>query len=891
MRIFLIDPPGEQRGINAGLACLSGALDRAKTDHLVLDMVNGDPGEKNLLRAVSEFKPDIFGISIKTATYISSVHIAQTLKTAYPRVPIIAGGPHATLYGEQLLREAPQIDAAVAGDAEISLPELLTAWDGRAPVPEISGLVVRDPQGARCIPHILPADLDKLAFPNFDRFEGLKPLDHHYPLVTSRGCPHGCIYCSVGKISGPKWRARSPASVVTELERARDKWGFIEFDVLDDTFTQDVDRAVEICKLIVERRLGMKWSCPNGIRADRVTAELLDCMAKAGCHTVIFGVETGNPDLFASLKKGEKLADVVQAVGLAKKAGLRVGGYFIIGLPGDSYHGTIESLEYARKIGLDWAHFNLLAPYPGTKVWDEISGKGRFLDDWRATRHFGNNPRPVFELENYSADEMVRAYRTVHVRQQLYHLVLPPGLSERERRRAIRRMRFKYDTDGWVKDITRDMGVALSVPRSLAKMGIHKGMRYFPGEKPKTPQTFVKAPMKNIRVLMLNDFGGAAGGTEKYLMDLVRELTKYNIETAWAFEKSGNWDGLDLPRFPVRGLSANAPAGETRSDIETAFGKFRPDLIHIHNVHSAPVMRLCANLAPTIRTVHDHNFTCPSMNRMYVSGENCALPAGWACIHRLMDGGCMVVGRRPLVLSSRLEQVMDGLIASRKLSRVIAASDFMAKELGANGLDPARVETIPYFVELPDRFNAPDVDKPTRIFWAGRMVMPDKGPDLFIETLRHLSSPWEAVMAGSGPAEDFVRRKAAELGLSGRIKFTGELDRKAMDQEYRRCHVVTFTSVWPEPLGLVGVEAGAFARPVVAFDVGGIREWLSDSEGGYVVPAYDCRYMARMMERLSADPESRRTMGLKHRSYTEARFNKTGHIEKLLQIYSEVIGI
>ncbi len=890
MRILLIDPPGEQAGINAGLAYLSGALEAAGIDHLVLDMVNGDPSDANLLRIAERHRPEYFGLSIKTATYTSSVHVSKVLKSAFEHTPIIAGGPHVTLYGEELLAQVPQIDAAIAGDAEVSLPELPAKWDGKGDFPEINGLIFRSAGGTRCIPAELPMALDDLPFPSFDRFVGSKLLDHHYPLVTSRGCPHGCIYCSVGKVSGRKWRYRSPSSVVDELERARDKWGFPEFDVLDDTFTHNVERAGEICRLIIDRKLGMRWSCPNGIRADRVTPDLLEAMAVAGCHTVIFGVETGNPEIFTSLRKGEKLADIERAVHISKEIGLRVGGYFIIGLPGDTYEGTVASLDYAKTLGLDWAHFNILAPYPGTKVWDVIQKEGRFLDDWRTTRHFGTSPKPIFELEGYSASDMVKAYRTVHVRQGLYHLLLAPDISESRRRRAIRLLRLQHDRKGWLRDVARDARTLLAVPVTLAKTAAHEARRRLPASSPALkPQAKAKSA-ESMRILMVNDHGGAAGGTERYIRDISDELAGRNVKVAWAFDEAGDWEGMDFERYRVRGLWDPVPVSDMRRDIKAAARDFKPDLIHIHNVGPARIMDICAELAPTIRTVHDHNLTCPSMNRMWTCGRVCSLPAGWACIDKLLDGGCMVLGRRPLLLMSRLGHVLDGIDAARKMPRIITTTRFMASELIANGIDAGSVDVLPLYVEFPEDFNEPDDEIPLRILWAGRMVVPDKGPDLFLEALYHLKSEWTAVMAGTGPAEDFVRRKAVELELIDRLEFAGQLTPRRMELEYRKCHAVVFTSIWPEPFGYVGVEAAAHARPVVAFDVGAVGEWLVDGEGGDLVPRGRTRAMAIRIDRLAKDPALRKTMGLNHRQHAMERYAKGFHIEKLLQIYTESAG-
>jgi len=893
MKILLIDPPGEQTGINAGLAWLSGSLGAQGIGHRVLDMVNGDPGDENLLEIASEYSPQYFGLSVKTATYHSSKRIAALLKSRFPETPILAGGPHATLYAEDLLSEIPHLDAVITGDAEFSLPRLLKSSGPGSPVPEVGGLATRQNGGVRRTARELPRDLDDLPFPDFDGFIGLDLAGHPYPLVTSRGCPHGCIYCSVGKVSGRRWRRRSPESVVRELMRAKERWGFTEFEVLDDTFTHDVERAREICRLLSGNDLGMQWSCPNGIRADRVTPELLADMKKAGCHTVIFGVETANPEVFESLRKGEKLSDVERAVRMAGEAGLRTGGYFIIGLPGDTYESTLAGLDYARRIGLDWAHFNLLAPYPGTGVWDMIESRGRFLDDWRATRHFGARPRPIFELDGYPAEEMAKAYRAVHTRQGLYHLVLPRGLPPTKRKAEIRKLRLKYDRRGWWRDVKRDAKAAAASPVVLARVGARELFTRI-GVSPnnKTPPRITRSPggKESLRVLMVNDHGGRAGGTERYIADVARLLEAGGNRVAWAYEKAGDWSGLDFGRYKIRGLWEKADPKLLERDLEAVAKDFRPDIIHIHNVQFPEAMRICSRLAPSVRTVHDHNFTCPSMNRMWATGRNCAYHAGWMCIDKLLDGGCAVIGKRPTILLERLARVLDGLKAASRLKRVLVATEFMAGELKANGVDPSSIKTLPLFTEFPENASPPDDSLPFRVLWAGRLVMPDKGPDQLLEALYYMHSPWEAVIAGAGPAGVYLKRKSRELGIGDRVKFAGNISPARMEEEYRRCHAVAFTGMWQEPFGYVGIEAAAHARPVVAFDVGAVKEWLADGEGGYLVPRGNNKLFALRLEWLARDPRLRGDMGRANRRRAMEKFDKRNHVDQLMQVYGEALA-
>lgn len=392
-------------------------------------------------------------------------------------------------------------------------------------------------------------------------------------------------------------------------------------------------------------------------------------------------------------------------------------------------------------------------------------------------------------------------------------------------------------------------------------------------------------------MLMVNDHGGAVGGTERYIRDISIELQSRGMETAWCYERSGDWDGIDFPRYKVRGLwDTDTDKKDIEKDLTAAIRDFRPDIIHIHNIHSPAVMKICSEFAPSVRTVHDHNFTCPSMNRMWATGGICDRPAGMACIDKLPDGGCMVLGRRPLTMLPRLKTVLNGLRASKRLSKILVASRFMGDELANNGVARDRVRVIPLYVDFPDDVEPAGEDGPVRILWAGRMVVPDKGPDIFLDVISRVGGDFKAVMAGAGPAEDFVRRKASDLELTDRVEFIGNVDSKRMDEEYRRCHMVAFTSVWPEPFGYVGVEAAGYARPVVAFDVGAVGEWLVDGEGGHIVTRGHSGAMALWINRLMKDAALRRGMGRKNREHAAAIFTRENHLEELMSVYGEVVG-
>jgi radical SAM superfamily enzyme YgiQ (UPF0313 family) len=210
---------------------------------------------------------------------------------------------------------------------------------------------------------------------------------------------------------------------------AKTKYQIKSFQIIDDNFTLDIDRAKNFCRKLIELRFGIGWHCPNGVRADRLDEELLVLMKQSGCMSINIGIESGVEKIFNGLNKGEELKDIERTIRIAKKVGLRVNGFFIIGIPGATATDDMCSLSYAKNLGLDDMFFNLINIYPGTVLWDRIRNdrKMRILHNWTDSFHFGTEARPVFESENYTAAEMTDVFCISNLRQRHYLAVLGYG--------------------------------------------------------------------------------------------------------------------------------------------------------------------------------------------------------------------------------------------------------------------------------------------------------------------------------------------------------------------------------------------------------------------------------------------------------------------------------
>jgi len=412
MKIALIDPGGEVAGFNAGLGYLAAVLLQNNHSVCVIDFNNDWSDRNKRLESLSQWQPHVVGFSLKTHTLTNADNILRQLKSKFPAsVKFFAGGPAVTCEGEAFLEQHPLYDACVAGEAEQRTAHIVDDLAGNMTNVAIAGYWKRTNKASVHLEIPLIPQLDTLSFPEYSTFDTVDLLKNKYPLVTSRGCPYECVYCAVNKISGYAWRSRSAENVVAELVEAKQRYAITGFEVADDNFTMDIVRAKRMCRLLIEKKLHLEWRCINGIRADRIDKELLTLMKSAGCTTVWFGVESLDETVFAGIKKGESISVVIQAVIWAHAAGLRVGGFFIAGLPASTYAIDRQTLKKAQQLPFDEMLWSLATPYPQTRLWELVQERGGILQNYQKVSFF-KNPQAVFDTPEYPAvQRLAMVYR------------------------------------------------------------------------------------------------------------------------------------------------------------------------------------------------------------------------------------------------------------------------------------------------------------------------------------------------------------------------------------------------------------------------------------------------------------------------------------------------
>jgi radical SAM superfamily enzyme YgiQ (UPF0313 family) len=411
MRILLINPPGWQAGsVSLGLGYLASILAQDGHEVKILDETGKELSTETIARKAAGYKPDIVGFHCKTAQANACSRISRAIKQVYPLAMHVIGGPHITLCYEEYLKDNSDFAYGFIGEADVNFSEFCRRVSGRQPVEDIPGIAYRKDDSVIGTERELILGLDELPQPDFDLIENFSWKDFRYPLLTSRGCPYKCNFCSVPLISSKRFRQRSPSDCIKELSRVKREKGITCFEILDDNLTLNMKRAKELCHALIDSKLNLSWYCHNGIRADRLDQELANLMAEAGCTSIAFGIESGDQEVFSRVIKGEELQHIVDAINMTKKAGMKTVGYFIIGLPGDNLKAMRTTIAFQRTLNLDHYVYGIFIPYPGTSGRADVLREGKILRDIKETNHFSDRPQISIEYPYFTHDEIEEAY-------------------------------------------------------------------------------------------------------------------------------------------------------------------------------------------------------------------------------------------------------------------------------------------------------------------------------------------------------------------------------------------------------------------------------------------------------------------------------------------------
>lgn len=425
LRVLLINPPikTQMAGViitsicePLGLLYIAAVLEKNGAKVRVIDGIAERLSHEDLEGKIADFKPDVVGVaSMMAETYRDAAETVRIARRAAPKVKIVIGGHNASFVADKIIENLPEVDYVVVGEGEYTFLELLRVLENDGEVSKVKGLMQRENGKAvftgqrEQIQNLdeLPFPAKHLLSPNA-RYGCVQvamfnvAFKNMSGMITTRGCPFGCTFCSCTAFSGRKIRTRSPENVVAEMEYLVEKRGVEHIFIMDDNFTCFPKRVMEICRLMKEQGIDVDWFCEG--RVDTASWEMYKAMSDAGCRLIFLGLESGSQRVLNYYEKKTTVEKGWQAVALAQKAGIDVVGSFVVGAPNETEEEYLKTLEFIKRADIDAININSLKVLPGTELWRRFEESGAIKpEDW-------NRYLEIFDVYEGHSKEKIRRW-------------------------------------------------------------------------------------------------------------------------------------------------------------------------------------------------------------------------------------------------------------------------------------------------------------------------------------------------------------------------------------------------------------------------------------------------------------------------------------------------
>ncbi len=364
-----------------GLLTINASLSKAGYTSRVANL--SQMNQDQILCHLQSDLPSVVGLSMFTHNRTETLEIARLVKMQLPACCVVLGGPHATDRWCQILESSPEVDAVVTGEGETAMLELVNCLTGGGRLDSIAGVAIRKSDGKAVLAQgrkpIDNLDALPLAARYLNEPLGVDPRRQLEFIITSRGCPASCRFCSSPRFWGRKLRFRSPASIIEEISYLRERFGLIYFSIRDDTFTADRRRVIELCRLLLAERIFILWNCQSRVNA--VDIEMLGWMKRAGCECIQLGIESGSERVLKALGKRVTKSEIRNAANLVRQAGINLSVYLITGVFADEGADLEATGRLLAEICPADGHVSPLVYYPGTALFEDAVREGRIPAD------------------------------------------------------------------------------------------------------------------------------------------------------------------------------------------------------------------------------------------------------------------------------------------------------------------------------------------------------------------------------------------------------------------------------------------------------------------------------------------------------------------------------
>lgn len=406
-----------------GLISIAAFLERRGIKTTIVDCY-ARPNADTLIRDyLLSNKPAYIAFSCTTSNFLDGIRIARAAKSIQPDIKTVFGGAHVSALKKKVLYHFPDVDFAIVGEGEQTLADLVErGHDGAG---SIKGIVLREDKGKISFTGYRKdmLDLDTLPFPAYEKLQGY-PQAYKMPIfnypenpgtscISSRGCPYQCSYCD-RSVFQRSFRYNSAIYLYEHLKYLKERFRIRHLAFYDDQFTFNRKRVAEFTQMLIDRPLGITFNCV--VRAEHIDFELLLQMKAAGCWMISLGIETGDPDLLARHRQNPDLDLLAQKIYLIKKAGIRVKGLLMIGLPGETEASIKKSMDYVFSLPIDDINLAKFTPFPGSPIYENINELGKFDEDWEQMDCMNFQFIPKGITKQKLEEHFIKFYKTYYTR-------------------------------------------------------------------------------------------------------------------------------------------------------------------------------------------------------------------------------------------------------------------------------------------------------------------------------------------------------------------------------------------------------------------------------------------------------------------------------------------
>jgi radical SAM superfamily enzyme YgiQ (UPF0313 family) len=395
MKILLLKPYnlGDHIQPPLGLGYLAAQI-RKGHEVRIHDCIKENTSTEGVNDVVRAYDPDVIGMQCYTFDTPKVYETLKIIKETFPEKTTVVGGAHISSIPREAFEEfQPFADYGFNGECEISFPKFLKALQGNRDFSDIDGLIWKDKSGeVRMNAPALVENLDSLGFPAWDLIPPeTYPESQHgafyekfpiAPIITTRGCPYQCTFCSAPRLSGRKLRHHSVSYIQEHIKMPYAR-GVREFHIVDDNFTFDKEYCKAVLRGIIDLNLDISLATPNGIRMDYLDDEMLELMKEAGQYLITVAFESGTDRILKKMKKGTTVAKMRENTALIQRHRFPIAGFFILGYPTETLEEMRQTVRFAKELGLVRANFFTYLPLPGTESYNELVASGEIEKvDW-----------------------------------------------------------------------------------------------------------------------------------------------------------------------------------------------------------------------------------------------------------------------------------------------------------------------------------------------------------------------------------------------------------------------------------------------------------------------------------------------------------------------------